>query len=26
LLRSKGFVNVYNITTGMSSWRGPVEK
>jgi len=26
LLRSKGFGNVYNITTGMSSWRGPVEK
>jgi len=26
LLRSKGFANVYNITTGMSNWRGPVEK
>ncbi|MBP2627117.1 MAG: sulfurtransferase [Firmicutes bacterium] len=25
LLRSKGFGNVYNITEGMSSWRGPVK-
>lgn len=25
LLRNKGFGNVYNITEGMSSWRGPVE-
>lgn len=25
LLRSKEFGNVYNITEGMSSWRGPVE-
>jgi len=25
LLRSKGFGNVYNITKGMSSWRGPIE-
>lgn len=25
LLRNKGFDNVYNITEGMSSWRGAVE-
>lgn len=24
ILRSKGFDNVYNITAGMSTWRGPV--
>ncbi|MBC8014280.1 MAG: rhodanese-like domain-containing protein [Sporomusaceae bacterium] len=26
LLRSKGYKNVYNITEGMNSWKGPVEK
>ncbi|MDD4600749.1 Thiosulfate sulfurtransferase GlpE [bioreactor metagenome] len=26
LLRSKGFDNVYNVMSGMSAWRGPVEK
>ncbi|EGO64650.1 rhodanese-like domain-containing protein [Acetonema longum] len=26
LLRAKGFSNVYNITGGMNSWRGPVVK
>lgn len=25
MLRNKGFDNVYNITQGMSSWRGPIE-
>lgn len=26
LLRDKGYTNVYNITEGMNSWRGLVEK
>lgn len=26
LLRSKGFSNVYNSTSGMTSWKGPVTK
>ena len=26
LLRSKGFSNVYNSTSGMTSWKGPVSK
>ncbi|KYZ76155.1 sulfurtransferase [Anaerosporomusa subterranea] len=26
LLRDKGFSNVYNVTSGMNSWKGPVEK
>jgi rhodanese-related sulfurtransferase len=26
LLRDKGFTNVYNVTGGMSEWRGPVVK
>ena len=25
-LRDKGFDNVYNVTSGMKSWRGPIEK
>lgn len=26
LLRDKGFTNVYNSTSGMTAWKGPVEK
>jgi rhodanese-related sulfurtransferase len=26
LLRDKGFGNVYNVTSGMTGWQGPVEK
>ena len=26
LLRDKGFGNVYNVTSGMNGWKGPVEK
>jgi phage shock protein E len=25
ILRGKGFINVYNSTSGMSSWKGPIE-
>lgn len=25
-LRDNGFSNVFNVTSGMTSWRGPVEK
>ena len=26
LLRDKGFSNVYNVTSGMNGWKGPIEK